>query len=73
MQFTDVTSEYLKCHFCGMGIRRDISYLDSRDGNLYHTRECFEFSKEYENLKARLETEAEDRASGKNKTKIPIV
>lgn len=62
MQFTDVTSEYLKCHFCGMGLRRETAHKDAK-GHLFHTRECYEFSKGYKDLVARLEAVTKDRSS----------
>jgi hypothetical protein len=54
MQFSDVTSQYLKCHFCGMQVNTNIAYKN--DGHLYHTKECYDFSLGYENLVKKLES-----------------
>jgi hypothetical protein len=58
MQFSDVTSEYLKCHFCGMQVRKDIAFRS--DGHLYHSKECYDFSLGYKDLVKKLEAVTKD-------------
>jgi hypothetical protein len=67
MQFSDVTSHYLKCHFCGMQVNKDVAYKHGE--HLYHTKECYEFSLGYGDLVSKLEAVTVDRSPTAKSTK----
>ena len=54
MELSDVIAEYPYCTFCGRGVRRDLAFYNA-DGEMFHSRECHDFSLRYPALVRRLD------------------
>lgn len=53
MRIADVIATYPYCDFCGRGVHEDLAYRPDV-GGVYHSKECFEFSRRYPALVERL-------------------
>ena len=54
MQRADVVADYHYCTFCGAGLRPERAYRPDETAGWFHSRDCYEFSLVYPDLRRRL-------------------